>query len=172
MDLNEEEDEDGTAVDCAHRAISCTEQRPKTQDKRQKTKDKRQKTKDKDKRQRQKTKTKNNDKRQRQKTKTKNNDKRQRQRQKTTTKDKDKRQRQKTIDKGIIDLSLKSVTRFILYHSSVVHSEQGKLNFNTKDGIVPTMPYSRAAKTHAFTWYGTYINTFVPPRHLRSSQHQ
>jgi hypothetical protein len=74
----------------------------------------------------------------------------------------------------IIDLLTKisiicSMTRFALHHSSVVHSEQGKLYFKTKDGIVPTMPYSRAANTHAFTWYGTSINTLFPPRYLRSS---
>jgi hypothetical protein len=53
-----------------------------------------------------------------------------------------------------------------LYHSSVLHSEQGKLYFNARDGIVSTMAYSRAANTHAFTWYGTATKTFFPPRYL------
>ena len=38
------------------------------------------------------------------------------------------------------------------YHSSVWHSEQGKLFFIMNDGRVPTMAYRRPEKTHAFTW--------------------
>jgi hypothetical protein len=56
------------------------------------------------------------------------------------------------------------------YHSSVLHSEQGKSYFKTKDGIVSTMAYRKPANTHAFTWYGTAKNTFFPPRYLRSHQ--
>ncbi len=71
----------------------------------------------------------------------------------------------------IIDLEMvQCATRLMLYHSSVVHSEQGKSYFKTKDGIVSTMAYRRAANTHAFTWYTTAINTFIPPRYLRLHQ--
>jgi hypothetical protein len=79
-------------------------------------------------------------------------------------------QKQRIIDLLTIT-SIWSVTRFVLYHSSVVHSEQGKAYFKTKDGTVPMIAYSRAANTHAFTWYGTAVNNFFPPRYLGSHQH-
>ncbi len=60
--------------------------------------------------------------------------------------------------------------RNAFYHSSVVHSEQGNSYFKTKDGIVSTMAYRRAKNTHAFSWYGTAMNTFFPPRYLRLHQ--
>ena len=41
---------------------------------------------------------------------------------------------------------------FLHYHSSVLHSEQGKSNFIINDGRVPTMEYRRPEKTHALSW--------------------
>jgi hypothetical protein len=80
-------------------------------------------------------------------------------------------QKQRIIDLLSIT-SIWSTTTFTIYHSSVVHSEQGKSYFKTKDGIVSTMAYRRAANTHAFTWYKTAINTVFPPRYLRLTKRQ
>ena len=68
--------------------------------------------------------------------------------------------------------AMRSGKMILYYHSSVLHSEQGKSYFIMNDGRVPTMAYRRPEKTHIFTWYGTARNTFFPPRYLHNHTRQ
>ena len=48
--------------------------------------------------------------------------------------------------------AMRSGKMILYYHSSVLHSEQGKSYFIMNDGRVPTMAYRRPEKTHILTW--------------------
>jgi hypothetical protein len=63
---------------------------------------------------------------------------------------------------------MRSGKMMLHYHSSVLHSEQGRSYFIMNDGRVPTMAYRRPEKTHILTWKGTARNTFFPPRYLHN----